>query len=102
MLGLDQRRCLHSSDRVQGKSHENGYLVALTSHDFCSNGREDEVAATKVHDLQTSTLQLGDAEDILEMLVENVEEAIREAPEEEEGDDEGEGKDESLSLEEAR
>ena len=90
------------SDRVQGESHKNSDLVALTSHDLCSDRRVDEVAATEVHDLKASTLQLGDPEDILEMLVEDIEETVRETPEEEERDDQGEGKDESLSLEEAR
>jgi len=80
---------VHSSDRVQGKSHENGELVALTSHDLCSDGCVAEVSTTEVHDLKASALQLGDPKDILEVLVEDIEETVRETPEEKERDDQG-------------
>jgi hypothetical protein len=47
-------------------------------------------------------LKFGDPEDILEVLVENIEETIGEAPEETKGDDQGEREDECLSLKETR
>lgn len=49
--------------------------------------------------MKTSRLKLGDVENSLEMLVENIEKSITETPEEEERDDEGEREDERFAPE---
>jgi hypothetical protein len=77
------------TETVERKTHKNGDLITLSLHDLSGNRREEEITATKVDDLKTSRLKLGDFEDRLEMFVENIEETITETPEEEEGDDEG-------------
>jgi hypothetical protein len=91
-----------STERVKRKTHQNSDLVALSLHDLSSNRGEKEVAATKVDNLKAGGLELGDVEDSLEMLVENIEKAITEAPEEEERDDQGEREDEFFASKESR
>jgi hypothetical protein len=86
---------------VEGETHQNGNLIAFALHDFGCDRREEEVASSKIDDLQTGGLEFGDVEDSLEMLVEDVKEAITETPEEEEGYDEREREDESFAPEEA-
>jgi len=90
-----------STDRVERKTHQDTDLVAESLEDLSSDGGEDEVTTTEVHDLETRRLELGNAKDILEMLVQDIEKTVRETPEEEERGDEGDGEDELLSSEEA-
>ena len=89
-----------STDGVQRKTHKNTDLVTETLQDLSGDGREDEVTTTKVHDLKTGGFELCDAEDILEMLVQDIEKTVRETPEEEQRGDEGDGEDELLSSKE--
>jgi hypothetical protein len=86
-----------STKRVERKTHQDGLLVTAALKDFGGNGREEEVTTTEVHDLETSGLETADAENSLEMLVEDIEKTVGETPEEEERDDEGEGEDESAT-----
>ena len=79
--------------RVQGETHDDGEFVAAALQDFGGDGREGKVTDTKVGGLETGRLDLGDAEDVLEVLVEDIEETVCETPEEEEGGDETEGPD---------
>lgn len=95
---LGNRPEQNSTERVESETHQDGELVAAALEDLSGNGREEEITATKVHDLQASGLELCDAEDGLEMLVEDIEKTVGETPEEEEGDDEGEGVDEGATL----
>jgi len=46
----------NSSERVESESHNDGELVALALEDLSGDGREEQVTATKVHDLETSRL----------------------------------------------
>jgi hypothetical protein len=66
----------HSAKRIESETHEDGELVTLALHDLSSNGREDQITTTEVDDLQAGTLESGDVEDILEMLVEDIEETV--------------------------
>lgn len=75
-------------------SFDDTYLVALPLQDFSSNGREEKVTTSEVHDLKTSGLKLGNAEDSLEVLVEDIEEAVGESPQEEQGGDQSNWEDE--------
>lgn len=90
------------TEGVERETHEDGDFVALALHDLSSDGREEQVTAAEVDDLETGGLQLGDVEDGLEMLIEHIEETVGETPEEEERDDKGEREDELSALEEAR
>jgi len=87
-----------SAKRVKRKTHQDGLLVASSLKDLSSNGREEEVTTTKVHDLETSGLETADAENGLEMLVEDIEKTVGETPEEEERDDESEGEDKGATF----
>lgn len=87
------------AERVEEETHKDGDLVTLALHDLSSNGRVEEVTATEVHDLQTGGLELRDTKDSLEMLVQDIEKAVRETPEEEERGDEGDGVDELAASE---
>lgn len=89
----------HGADRVECQAHEDGDLVALSLQDFCCDGREGQVTETKVHNLESSTLQLGDAEHRLEVLVKHIEQSVGEAPEEEERGDEEDGIDQLAACE---
>ena len=62
-----------SAEGVETETHENGDLVSLSLHDFSSNWREEQVTTTEVDDLETGGLKLGDIEDSLEMLVQDIE-----------------------------
>jgi len=88
-----------SAKRVERKTHQDSLLVTASLKDLSGNGREEEVTTTKVHDLETGGLKTADAENGLEMLVEDIEKTVGETPEEEEGDDEGEGEDEGATFE---
>lgn len=94
---LGNRPEQNSTERVESETHQDSELVTASLENLGGNGREEEVTATKVHDLQASGLELCDAEDGLEMLVEDIEKTVGETPEEEEGDDEGEGVDEGAT-----
>jgi hypothetical protein len=85
------------TDGVEGKTHQNTDLVTESLENLSSDGGEDEVTTSKVHDLETGGLELCNTENILEMLVQDIEETVRETPEEEERSDEGNGEDELLS-----
>lgn len=87
-----------STQGIQSKAHQDGDFVTLALEDFGSNRREAEVATAKVHNLKTGGLETGNAEYCLEMLVEDIEQSVTEAPEEEEGDDQAEWNDELLSC----
>ena len=78
----------NGTERVEGETHQDGDLVTLSLEDLSGNWRVAEVTTTEVHDLEASGLELGNAEDSLEVLVENIEETVRETPEEEERCDE--------------
>jgi len=77
---------------------DDGFLVTVSPHDFSSNRREQKVTSSKISDLQTSRFKLGDAEDSLEVRIENIKETITETPEEEERDDEAKGEPEGSSF----
>lgn len=87
------------TERVEGEAHEDGELVALALQDLGGDRGKEEVAAAKVHDLESRGFKARDAEDGLKVLVEDVKEAVGEAPEEEERDDEREGEDEGSAGE---
>lgn len=89
-----------STDGVKRKTHKDTDLVTEALQDLSGDGREEEVTTTKVHDLKTGGFELGDTEDILEMLVQDIEKTVRETPEEEQRGDEGDGEDELLSSKE--
>jgi hypothetical protein len=78
------------AERVEAETHDDGELVSAALQDFTGDGGVGKVTDTKVGDLETGRLELGDAEDILEVLVEDVEETVRETPQEEERGDEDE------------
>jgi hypothetical protein len=78
------------AERVEGETHDDGELVSAALQDFTGDGGEGKVTDTKVGDLETGGLELGDAEDILEVLVEHDEETVGETPQEEERGDEDE------------
>lgn len=69
-----------STDRVEGKTHKDRHLVTLALQDFGSHRRVEQVAATKVHDLEARRLKLGNPQHRLEVLVQDVEQAVREPP----------------------
>ena len=63
----------NGTQAVKTQSHENCDLVPFSLHDLSRDGGEQEVTATKVNNLKSGTLQLGDIEDRLEMLVQDIE-----------------------------
>lgn len=87
------------SKRVESETHENRDLVALALENFSGNGRKAEVTTAEVHDLETGRLETRNAENCLEMLVEDIEKTVRETPEEEERDDQAQRVDELLAAE---
>jgi hypothetical protein len=87
--------------RVEAETHDDSDLVTLALEDLSGDGREDEVTATEVHDLQTSRFEPCDAEDVLEMLVQDIKKTVRETPEEEQRGNKAEREDEPLASEEA-
>ena len=87
--------------RVESKTHDDSDLVTLTLEDLSSDGREDEVTTTEVHDLETGRFEPCDSEDILEVLVQDIEKTVRETPEEEERCNKAEREDEPLASQEA-
>lgn len=89
------------TDGVESETHEDSDLVALALEHLSSDRREEQVTATEVHDLKTSGFEFGDAEDGLEVLVQDIEQTVGEAPEEEERGDEEDGEDELAAGEEA-
>lgn len=89
-----------STDGVERETHKDTDFVTEALQDLSGNGGEEEVTTTEVHDLETSGLELGDTEDILEVLVQDIKKTVRETPEEEERGDEGDGEDELLSCKE--
>lgn len=89
------------TERVESKTHDDSELVALAPQDLSSDGGEEQVATTEVHDLETGRLELCDAEHILEVLVEDIEKTVGETPEEEERSDQADGEDQLPSSEEA-
>ena len=76
------------TERVERETHQNSDLVTLSLEDLSGDWGKAEVTTTEVHDLKTGGLELGDTEDSLEVLVENIEKTVRETPEEEERGDE--------------
>lgn len=62
-----------STEGVKTETGNDGDLVALALKDFTSDGRVAEVTDTEVSDLKPGRLELGDAEDVLEVLVEDIE-----------------------------
>lgn len=85
---------------VQAETHDDSKFVAFTLHDLSGDRRVGKVSDTEVGDLKTGGLELGDVERVLEVLVQDVEETVCEAPEEEQSGDERETP-EIFSLEEA-
>jgi len=73
----------NGTERVEEESGKNGNLVSASLQNFTSNGRVRKVTDTKVSDLKTGGLRLGDVEGVLEVLVEHIEETIGETPQEE-------------------
>lgn len=68
-----------SADGVEGESEVDSLLVAEARNDDSDDGREDDVSA-EVGDLEESGLELGDAEEGLEVLVQDIEETVGESP----------------------
>jgi hypothetical protein len=66
---------------VEGESHEDGGAVAEPGSDEGGGEAEDEVGA-EVADLDQGRLELADTERVLNLLVENIDEGVRETPEE--------------------
>ena len=62
--------------RVESQAHQDSDFVAFALEDLGSDGSIAEVASAEVHDLQAGRLEFGDAEDGLEMLVEDIEKAV--------------------------
>jgi hypothetical protein len=62
------------------QTHDDGELVSTPTEDFTGNGRECEIAGAKVGDLKSRRLKLGDSKSVLKVLVENIEQTIRESP----------------------
>jgi len=89
------------TERVEAEAHDDGSLVTPALEDLSGNGREDEVTTTEVHDLKTGRLKPCDTQDVLEVLVQDIEQTVRETPEEEQRCDEAEREDEPLASEEA-
>jgi hypothetical protein len=77
-------------ERVEAETHDDGELVSAALQHFTGDGGVGKVTDTEVGDLETGGLELGDTEDILEVLVQDVEETVGETPQEEEGGDEDE------------
>jgi hypothetical protein len=77
-------------ERVEAETHDDGEFVSPALQHFTSDGGVGKVTDTEIGDLKTCGLELGDAEDSLEVLVEDVEETVGETPQEEEGGDEDE------------
>lgn len=88
------------TDRVESQTHEDTDLVTEALQNLSSNGGEQKVTSTEIHDLQTGGFELCNAQDILEVLVQDIEKTVRETPEEEQGGDEGDGEDELLASQE--
>lgn len=89
----------NGSERVKSKPHEDCNFVAFAFEDLGGDWRETKIATTEVHNLETGRFETRYTEDGLEMLVEDIEEAVRETPEEEEGDDQTQRIDEFLAAE---
>jgi hypothetical protein len=64
----------------RGVNEREAYLVALATEDLTGDGGEGKVTDTKVGNLETGRLKFGDAEDLLEVRVEDVEETVAETP----------------------
>jgi len=79
-----------STQRVEGQTGDDGDLVTLAFENFTGNGRVTEVTDTEIGDLKTGGLKLGDMKDVLEVLVQYIEETVRETPQEEQRRDERE------------
>lgn len=60
------------AERVEAESHDDREAVASALQDLSGDRREDEVTATEVHDLETGRFETGDAEDRLEVLVQDL------------------------------
>lgn len=73
---------------VETKTDEDGGAVRETGGKVRRGDGKDKVGA-KVGNLDGGGLKLGDVERVLDLLVENVDEGVRETPEEEEGGDLG-------------
>jgi hypothetical protein len=80
----------NGAERVEAETHDDGELVSPALQHFTGDGGVGKVTDTEVGDLKTGGLELGDTEDILEVLVKDVEETVGETPQEEEGGDEDE------------
>ena len=95
----------HDTSRVERESHVDSLLVSEPRHELSSDGREDDTSAkvgdlrglvgsdrrkemTRAANLDHGGLELGDGEEDLEVLVENIDETVRESPKEEERGDE--------------
>jgi hypothetical protein len=66
---------------VEGESHEDGGAVAPPGSDEGGGDTEDEVRSEVSH-LNHGGLELADTERVLNLLVENIDEGVRETPEE--------------------
>lgn len=70
--GEVRRRPEHDgAQRVEAQAHDDGELVAAPLEDLGRDGREEQVASAEVHDLQPGRLEAGDAEDGLEVFVQD-------------------------------
>lgn len=68
-----------SADGVERETEVDTLLVAEAGDDDSNDGREDDVSA-EVGDLEEGRLKLGDSEEGLEVLVEDIEKSVRESP----------------------
>jgi hypothetical protein len=59
-------------ERLTRKTHDDSTLVTEPLEDLSRNGGEAEVTDTKVGDLKTGRLELGDVKDLLEVGVQDL------------------------------
>ena len=91
---IDGRRPEHQgSDTVDTEAGDEGPSVAESADNPAGVGEGTDEIGAEVSTLQTTSLGRGDVEGVLELGVEDVEEAVGKAPEEEEDGDEGDGED---------
>ncbi|ORY89276.1 hypothetical protein BCR35DRAFT_300394 [Leucosporidium creatinivorum] len=79
LLKVSGRPEHESADSVERETHVDTLLVAEATDEDSDDGRVDDVGA-EVGDLEKGRLELGDAEEGLEVLVHDVEESVGESP----------------------
>ena len=79
------------SDAIEHQARDDSHLVAPLADDGSSRQRHDEIT-TIHHRLHQCRTPLGDNQGVLEMLVQDVEDAMGESPKEEQGGYQGERK----------